>query len=78
MGPGQYDSTGKNFGNDTKSFRIGEKRDKRIDETAGPGTYEPTRAEAVTKSKIQNINMGSAQARPTSLAKGQDIDVAPG
>ena len=42
--PGAYDD-GKRFGDDTKSFRIGEKRDKPIPRTAGPGDYSPETAE---------------------------------
>ena len=36
IGPGQYDD-GKDFGKETKSFRIGEKRQERVVETMGPG-----------------------------------------
>ena len=77
VAPGQYDHE-KKFGEDTKSFRIGEKREEHVEKTAGPGTYEPTRAECLTKGKIPNINMGSSAARPTTLAKHGDIEVAPG
>ena len=44
----------------------------------GPGTYSPERAEGLTKSKTPNINMGSTPSRPTSFAKGGDVNVAPG
>ena len=77
VAPGQYHHE-KKFGVDTKSFRIGEKRDVRTEQTAGPGYYEPEKGETLTKQKIPNINLGSSQARPTSLALGQDMDVAPG
>ena len=77
VAPGQYDH-GKRFGEDTKSFRIGEKREVRIEQTAGPGTYEADRADAITKQKTPNINMGSSPARPQSFAKPMDVDVAPG
>ena len=46
--------------------------------TAGPGEYSPERAEAITKSKTPNINLGSSPARPKSLAKAGEMDVAPG
>ena len=42
----------------------------------GPGTYEPQRADALTKSKIVNIDMGKSPSRP--VANSGDIDVAPG
>ena len=77
VAPGQYDH-GKRFGEDTKSFTIGEKREMRIETTAGPGSYEQTRAESLTKSKAPNINMGSSPARPGTFAKTGDSDVAPG
>ena len=44
VAPGQYDD-GKRFGQDTKSFRIGEKREQRIVESMGPGSYDPDRAD---------------------------------
>jgi len=77
VAPGQYDD-GKNFGSDTKSFRIGEKRETRIQETMGPGSYNPERAEAMTKTKITTVNMASSPSRPGTFAKGADYDVAPG
>ena len=49
-----------------------------IEQTAGPGSYEHTRAESLTKSKAPNINMGSSPSRPGTFAKGGDVDVAPG
>ena len=36
VGPGQYDDA-KRFGEDTKSFQIGVKRETRTESTAGPG-----------------------------------------
>ena len=44
----------------------------------GPGAYSPERADGLTKQKIPNINMGGSPARPTSFAKGGDVNVAPG
>ena len=44
----------------------------------GPGAYAPELADAQTKSKIPNINMGSSPSRPMSFAKGEDYNVAPG
>ena len=61
--PGQYDD-GVRFNTGVKGFTIGEKRETRIEQTAGPGTYEATRAESLTKTKSANINMGSSPSRP--------------
>jgi len=36
VSPGQYDNS-YNLGNDTKSFRIGEKRETRVADSLGPG-----------------------------------------
>jgi hypothetical protein len=47
---GSY-SIGKEFGSDAKPFTIGEKRKEPIRRTVGPGDYEPTRADSVTRSK---------------------------
>ena len=44
----------------------------------GPGAYDPDRADSLTKSKIVNIDMGKSPSRPTSFAKGGDVNVAPG
>ena len=48
VAPGQYEHH-KNFGDDTKSFKMGEKREKRVEETAGPGAYNPERADGMTR-----------------------------
>ena len=50
----------------------------RIEQTAGPGSYEHTRAESLTKTKSANINMGSSPSRLDTFAKGGDVNVAPG
>ena len=76
VAPGQYDD-GIRF-NSNKGFRIGEKREDRVEKTAGPGEYSPEKADNITKQKIPNINMGSQQARPNTLVKDQELDVAPG
>jgi len=44
----------------------------------GPGAYDPEKADAVTRTKIATINMGSSPSRPSSFAKGGDVNVAPG
>ena len=44
----------------------------------GPGAYDPERADSLTKSKMPNIDMGGSPSRPSSFAKGGDVNVAPG
>ena len=77
VAPGQYDD-GIRFNSNVKSFKIGEKREEKIVSTMGPGAYDFEKADTVTKTKIVNINMGSSPSRPTSFAKGGDVNVAPG
>ena len=43
----------------------------------GPGTYDPDRADGVTKPKMPNINMGSSPSRG-SFIKKDDANVGPG
>ena len=74
VAPGQYDD-GIRFNSNVKSFRIGEKRAEKMTESMGPGAYSPERADAITKTKMVNINMGGSPARPV---KRTDVDVAPG
>ena len=77
VAPGQYDD-GIRFNSNVKSFVIGEKRTEKIRESMGPGAYSPERADAMTKTKTHNIDLGKSPARPNSFAKGGDVNVAPG
>ena len=43
----------------------------------GPGTYDPDRADGVTKPKMPNINMGSSPSRGSFIRK-DDANVGPG
>ena len=75
-GPGTYDSPVK-FGKDIISFKIGEKRPERIDNDNRD--YSPERAEALTKAKTPNVDMGKSPSRPSTFAKpGTDADGGPG
>ena len=76
VAPGQYDD-GIRFNSNVKSFKIGEKRPEREVETMGPGTYDPDRADGVTKPKMPNINMGSSPSRG-SFIKKDDANLGPG
>ena len=77
VAPGQYDD-GMRFNSNVKSFKIGEKRLEKPREGMGPGAYEPELAENLTKTRTVNIDMGKSPSRPTSFAKGGDVNVAPG
>ena len=79
MAPGQYDDRQYEFGNNVKSFRIGEKRAEKVVEGMGPGAYNPERAEAMTKTKTSTtVNMSSSPGRPSTFANSNGYDVAPG
>ena len=43
----------------------------------GPGTYDPDRADGVTKPKMPNINMGSSPSRG-SFIRRDDTNLGPG
>ena len=75
-GPGQYNHE-RSFGQDVKSYKIGEKRPARHQEGMGPGAYDPDRADSQTKPKMPNINMGQSPSRPASFAVG-DPSIGPG
>lgn len=47
--PGQYDVKGMSFGDNAKSFTIGVKRESRVEQSPGPGSYEPERSDSATK-----------------------------
>ena len=77
VAPGQYDD-GKRFNSNVKPFRIGEKRETVVTTSLGPGAYDHEKADAITKYKMPNINMGTSPSRSKSFARGGDVIVAPG
>ena len=51
-GPGAYESH-RQFGKDNKkSFTIGKRSEKKIEMTAGPGTYELEKSSSMTRTKV--------------------------
>ena len=76
--PGQYDD-GIRFNSGIKPFTIGEKREKPIPKTAGPGEYNHEKAEALTKTRTHNIDLGKSPSRPNTFAvAGHEHAAAPG
>ena len=67
-GPGQYNHE-RSFGQDVKSYKIGEKRPERQQEGMGPGAYDPDRADRQTKPKMKNINLSSSPERPDNFTR---------
>ena len=51
--PGQYDAHLKKFGDDTKPFRIGEKKETKYDPSLGPGYYQQDEAMRSTLPRSQ-------------------------
>lgn len=79
IAPGQYDDGNSKFGKDVRGFTIGEKRDKPIAETMGPGAYDPDKAEKMTRPKSPTVNLGQSPSRPDTLANNPDNGhLAPG
>ena len=76
--PGQYDD-GIRFNTGIKPFKIGEKREKPIPKTAGPGDYSPERGDSLTKTKTPNIDLGKSPSRPNTFAvAGHEHATSPG
>ena len=70
IGPGQYEEI-KKFGEDTTSFRIGEKRTEIIRESSvGPGAYDLERADKVTRTRTDGTaDMGGHTARNLTIVE---------
>ena len=77
-GPGTYDPAPQyNFGNDVKTFTIGERRTHKIE--TDNRDYSPERAEALTRPKVAQVDMGACPSRPSTFAKpGYDDVGGPG
>ena len=74
-GPGQYDA-GKKFMDDVKPFTIGKRRPKKIDTDVRD--YSPERAEALTKTKVPQVDLGKT-GRPDNFNKpGTETSGGPG
>ena len=68
VGPGAY-TYEKRFGEETKTFRIGERREEKVVETMGPGLYDVERGDAITRVRSTNINMGTSPTRRDGFIK---------
>lgn len=70
VGPGQYDDRNYEFGSNTKSFTIGEKRTERVVESMGPGSYDPDLADNLTKTKVTTtVRMDNSSPSRGTFAK---------
>jgi hypothetical protein len=59
-GPGTYDA-GAKFGENVKSFEIGQKREQKLQVSAGPGQYSPENADRVTKDRVSSFSIPPVQ-----------------
>ena len=72
-GPGTYDVPQP----EVKSFKIAEKRPAKIENDNR--NYSPERAEALTKTKVPQVDMGRSPSRPVDFSKpGTDASGGPG
>lgn len=53
--PGTYDKHLIEFGKDGKTFTIGEKYSEKYDQNLGPGTYNPEKADSLTRPKVNSF-----------------------
>ena len=67
IGPGAYDS-GSNFGDNAKTFKIPEKREMPIADSAGPGQYNAEQAEEKLRHKSPTPIFAKGGDRPKSFA----------
>ena len=49
-----------------------------METTAGPGDYDADRADAITKTKMVNIHMGSSPSRGDLVSNEAKLHVGPG
>jgi len=78
VAPGQYESDLK-FAQSTKSFVIAEKRETRVTETMGPGSYSPERGDSITKAKTSTADFNRSPGRPVSFGRTGEVgSAAPG
>ena len=59
---------------------IGRKRvARKVNDNPGAGSYNTEKAEALTKNKVPNVDMGKSPSRPVNFAKpGSDATGGPG
>ena len=77
VAPGQYNHE-KSFGQDVKTHKIRERRPERVQESMGPGAYDPDRADGQIKPKMKNINLGSSPVRPDNFTRKEADNNGPG
>ena len=79
-GPGAYDSPVR-FGDDVKGFKIGEKRDGKIEDGVGPGTYDPELADNLTKTHNPAFDIGGNSPSRSDMnfsRKNDQANIGPG
>ena len=74
MGPGSYDVKGKNFGQDTKGFKIGQKREPRQEHSPEP--YAKA-AEQLSKQKHRSPSTDFSKQEGRKESPARDVPEAP-
>ena len=74
MGPGTYDVKGKNFGEDTKGFKIGRKREPRQEHSPNP---YPKAAEQASKQKHRSPSTDFSKQEGRKESPARDDPEAP-
>ena len=74
MGPGTYEDH-YHFGDESKGFSIGIKREEKIAVGPGPGCYSPERGDKLIRTKAQESSFVNQTGRKDIVG---DVKVGPG
>jgi len=77
VGPGAYYSA-KPFEANAKPMTIGAKRPQKIEQTNGPGAYDPESAMDAIRAKSPTTKFSKMKGRPESLAHPEQSSAGPG
>ena len=77
VAPGQYDDRSYELSKNSRGFTIGERREVHVESTVGPGAYDATRGDSLTRTRSPNVNMGTSSSRAQGFAQG-DSNQGPG
>ena len=70
VGPGQYDDRSyERAKENNRWFTIGVKREQAIEETMGPGSYDPDKAEMLTKPRNPSVSFDGSPNRPERVGQ---------
>lgn len=71
--PGSYDIKGMSFGEGAKGFTIGVKRESRMENSPGPGDYDKSRSDSVTKTRNPSqVDFSKTTGRVESVSPARE------